>query len=92
MLGQMMQAPLLITSLLRHAATAHGDTEVVSRGADGADHRYSYAELRPRAARLANALASLGVRPGDRVATLAWNGHQHLELYYAVSGLSLIHI
>lgn len=90
MLGQMMQTPLLISSLLRHAAAVHGDTEIVSRGADGADHRYTYADAHHRACRLANALLSLGVRPGDRVATLAWNGHRHLELYYAVSGMGAV--
>ncbi len=90
MLGQMMQTPLLVSSVLRHAAAAHGDTAIVSRGPDGRDRHSTYAGLHRRACRLANALASLGVAPGERVATLAWNGHRHLELYYAVSGMGAV--
>ena len=86
MLGQMMQQPLLISSLLTHAERHHGDREIVSRRVEGDIHRCTYRELGSRARRMANALQGLGVRFGDRVATLAWNGHRHLELYYAVSG------
>jgi fatty-acyl-CoA synthase len=82
----MMEMPLLVTTILRHAAAWHGDTEVVSVAPDGVLHRTTYAEIAGRAARLANALAALGIVPGDRVATLAWNGFRHLELYYGVSG------
>jgi fatty-acyl-CoA synthase len=84
--GLMMQQPLLISSLLRHAERHHGEQEVVSRRVEGDLHRLSYRELAARARRLANVLASMNVKPGDRVATLAWNGHRHMELYYAVSG------
>ena len=84
--GLMMQQPLLISSLLRHAERHHGTQEVVSRRVEGDIHRLSYRELAARARRLANALAAMGVERGDRVATLAWNGHRHMELYYAVSG------
>jgi fatty-acyl-CoA synthase len=86
MLGQMMQQPLLIASLLRHAERHHGAQEVVSRRVEGDIHRCSYAELAARSRRLAQALAALGVGFGDRVGTIAWNGYRHLELYYAVSG------
>ncbi|MDO9167045.1 MAG: AMP-binding protein, partial [Rhodoferax sp.] len=86
MLGQMMQQPLLIASLLRHAERHHGSQEVVSRRVEGDIHRCTYAELAARSRRLAQALAALGVGLGDRVGTIAWNGYRHLELYYAVSG------
>ena len=84
--GLMMQQPLLISSLLVHAERHHGDQEVVSRQVEGDIHRCTYRELAARSRRMAKAIAALGVRPGQRVATLAWNGHRHMELYYAVSG------
>jgi 3-(methylthio)propionyl---CoA ligase len=84
--GSMMQQPLLISSLLTHAERHHGEQEVVSRRVEGDTHRYTYRDLAARARGLANALGALGVRAGDRVATLAWNGYRHMELYYAVSG------
>ena len=86
MLGQMMQQPLLISSLLVHAERHHGEQEIVSRRVEGDIHRETFRELAARSRRLANALAGLGVKPGDRVATLAWNGYRHMEAYYAVSG------
>ncbi len=85
MLGLMQQRPLLISSLVDYAATWHGSREIVSRDPEGAFHRSSYAEVAARAKRVANALEALGVAPGDRVATLAWNGYRHLELYYGVT-------
>jgi fatty-acyl-CoA synthase len=84
--GLMMQQPLLISSLLVHAQRHHGDQEVVSRRVEGDIHRTTYREMAARSRRMAKALAGLGVKPGDRVATLAWNGYRHMELYYAVSG------
>ncbi len=90
MFGRMMDVPLLVSSILRHAAIFHADTEVVSRGADGTVHRYTYAACHARASRLAHALRRLGLAPGDRVGTLAWNGYRHLELYYGVSGSGLV--
>jgi fatty-acyl-CoA synthase len=84
--GLMMQQPLLISSLLVHAERHHGEREIVSRRVEGDIHRYTYRDLGQRARRMANALAAHGVGFGDRVATLAWNGYRHLELYYAVSG------
>jgi 3-(methylthio)propionyl---CoA ligase len=86
MFGSMMQQPLLISSLLTHAERHHGEQEVVSRRVEGDLHRTTYRELAARARRMANALAERGIRVGDRVATLAWNGYRHMELYYAVSG------
>ncbi len=92
MLGLMQDQPLLVSSILTHAARQHGDTEVVSRESSGVLHRSSYAKLERRARRLARALGRLGVQPGDRVATLAWNGQRHVEAYYAVPGMgSVIH-
>ncbi|MBK6854400.1 MAG: fatty-acid--CoA ligase [Burkholderiales bacterium] len=82
----MMQQPLLISSLIEHAERHHGATEIVSRRVEGDIHRTTYRELAERSRRLANAVAALGVGSGDRVATLAWNGYRHMELYYAVSG------
>ena len=84
--GLMMQQPLLISSLLIHAERHHGEQEVVSRRVEGDIHRTTYRELAARSRRMANALGKLGVAQSDRVATLAWNGYRHLELYYAVSG------
>ena len=85
--GLMMDVPLLISELIRHADRHHGATEIVSKTVeDGAIHRYTYREAHARARRLANALRRLGVNPADRVATLAWNGYRHFEIYYAVAG------
>ncbi len=86
MLGQMMQQPLLISSLLVHAERHHPEQEIVSRRVEGDIHRTTYKELAGRARRVANALANLGVKTGDRVGTLAWNGYRHMELYYGISG------
>jgi 3-(methylthio)propionyl---CoA ligase len=90
MQATMMTMPLSIPSILRHAATYHGDTEIVSRTLDGAIHRYDYAAAWRRTQQLANALDALGLAPGDRVGTLAWNGHRHFEIYYAVSGFGMV--
>ncbi|WP_076098386.1 3-(methylthio)propionyl-CoA ligase [Chromobacterium subtsugae] len=84
--GQMMDQPLLISDLLAHAERFHADTEIVSRTVEGPIHRYTYRDAARRARQLANALQALGVRGGDRVGTLAWNGYRHFEIYYAVSG------
>ena len=87
MLGLMMDKPLLISSILDHAAKYHGGTEIVSRTVEGPLHRYTYADAAVRAKKLAQALRRLGIGDGDRVATLAWNGYRHFELYYGVSGM-----
>ncbi|MBT8140643.1 MAG: long-chain-fatty-acid--CoA ligase [Gammaproteobacteria bacterium] len=90
MLGHMMQQELMISDLLTHAEKAHGSREIVSREADGTAHRYTWAECAARAKQLANALLAAGVKPGDRVATIAWNTYRHIEIYYAVSGIGAI--
>lgn len=92
MLGQMMNKPLLISGIIKHADRYFGDNEIVSRRAEGDIHRTTYKQLHQRAKQLANALAKFGIGASDRVATLAWNGYRHLELYYAVSGSgSILH-
>ncbi len=88
--GLMMNSPLLITSIMQFAKKNHATSEIVSVTKDDPLHRYSYAEAFARVGQLANALARLGVKQGDRIGTLAWNDHRHLELYYAVSCSSLI--
>ncbi len=86
----MQDRPLLISSLIEHAVASHPDAEIVSRTVEGAIHRSTYGELHRRAKQAANGLTGLGVKPGDRVATLAWNGYRHLELYYGVSGMGAV--
>lgn len=90
LMGQMMSAPLLISSVIKHAARYYGDTEIVSRRTEGDIHRYTYRECELRARKLAQALGALGVQQGERVGTLAWNGYRHLEIYYAVSGTGAV--
>ena len=85
MLGLMQSRPLLISGLVDYASTWHGSREIVSRDSEGAVHRSNYAEVAARAKRVANALDALGAGRGDRVATLAWNGYRHLEIYYGVT-------
>jgi len=86
LMGQMMSAPLLISSIIKHAARYYGSTEIVSRRVEGDLHRYTYRDCELRARKLAQALGRLGVREGERIGTLAWNGYRHMEIYYAVSG------
>lgn len=90
LMGQMMQMPLLISSLLTHAARHNGDIEVVSKRVEGDVHRTNWAEVELRSRKLAQALARLGCEAGDRIGTLAWNGYRHLEIYYGVSGSELV--
>nr|WP_136637692.1 long-chain fatty acid--CoA ligase [Pseudooceanicola onchidii] len=90
MLGLMQERPLLISSLLEHAACYHADREIVSRTCEGRLRRDTYRTLAHRSRQLAHALIRMGVKPGDRVASLAWNTHRHLELYYAVSGIGAV--
>jgi fatty-acyl-CoA synthase len=90
MQGLMMDQPLLISGLIQHAERHHGATEIVSKTVEGGIHRYTYRDAHQRARRLANALKKLGVGMHDRVATLAWNGFRHYEIYYAVAGSGAI--
>ena len=82
MLGQMQQQPLLISSLIDFAERHHGDGEIVSRRVEGDVHRYTWADVAKRSRQVANALDAMGLTMSDRVATLAWNGYRHLELYF----------
>ncbi|MDO9074283.1 MAG: 3-(methylthio)propionyl-CoA ligase [Rubrivivax sp.] len=86
MYGQMMQQPLLISSLIVHAERHHGEREVVSRRVEGDIHRCTYRQVAQRSRQVAQALGALGVQRGERVATLAWNGYRHMELYFGISG------
>ncbi|TLM77343.1 long-chain fatty acid--CoA ligase [Microbulbifer harenosus] len=88
--GNMMQWPLLISSIFRHATTYHHDQEIVSVTADQPQFRYTFTDFAARVCQLANALTNAGVKPGDRIATMAWNDHRHLELYYAISGIGAV--
>jgi len=90
MQGLMMNTPLLISSIAEHGAKFHGGREIVSITADNPRHRYSYRECIDRAKQLANALAAMGLKQGDRVATLAWNDYRHLECYYGMSGAGYV--
>ncbi len=90
MKGLMQDWPLLISSLIDYAKDYHGDREIVSRTVEGPIHRYTYNDAHGRSKQLANALGKLGVKLGDRIATLAWNGFRHFELYYGVSGMGAV--
>jgi acyl-CoA synthetase (AMP-forming)/AMP-acid ligase II len=90
MKGLMMHRPLRIADILSYAAEIHPTGEVFSVRTEGDIHRTTYAGLAGRVAQLAHGLRALGIAPGDRVATLAWNGYRHLELYYAISGIGAV--
>ncbi|AVS74385.1 3-(methylthio)propionyl-CoA ligase [Paracidovorax cattleyae] len=86
MLGLMQSQPLLISTLVEFAERHHGDAQIVSRRVEGDIHRYTYRDMAARARQLANTLDGEGLFPSARVASLAWNGYRHLEMYYGVSG------
>lgn len=88
--AMMMNRPLSVIEGLRYAAESHGDGEIVSVRTEGDLHRQSYAKTFARTGQLAHGLDALGVGQGDRVATLAWNGYRHFELYYAISGMGAV--
>ena len=90
LMGQMMAMPLLISSLIKHAARHAGDTEIVSKRVEGDMHRYNWRAAEKRSRQLAQAFARLGCQAGDRIGTLAWNGYRHLEIYYGSSGSELV--
>ncbi len=89
-LGQMMRTPLLIGSLIDHAARYHGGTEITSVETDGGVVRRTWADISRGARRLASALSQLGVGESDRCATIAWNNYRHLEIYFGVSSAGMI--
>ncbi len=91
MLGLMQTRPLMISSIIQHAARNHANTEIVSKTVEGGIHRSSYALLERRTRRLVRALQRLGIAQGDRVGTLAWNGFRHLEAYYAAPGMGAMY-
>ncbi|WP_240754516.1 long-chain-fatty-acid--CoA ligase [Lampropedia aestuarii] len=84
--GLMQDRPLLISSLVEHAARFHPEAEIVSRLPEGGMHRTNWRGIQRGAKQVANALQTLGVKPSDRIGTLAWNSYRHLMLYYGVSG------
>ncbi|GAA6166035.1 3-(methylthio)propionyl-CoA ligase [Pelagimonas sp. KU-00592-HH] len=90
MLGSMMMRPLKIADILTFAAEVHPTAEIVSVRTEGDVHRTTYAETAKRVAQLAHGLEKQGAKMGDRIATLAWNGYRHFELYYAISGIGAV--
>ena len=87
MLGTMQDWPLLVWKLIDHAAINHGDREVISLVCEGGEHRSNWRTVHGRARRVAAALRRMGIQPGDRVATLAWNTYRHVESWYGISGM-----
>jgi fatty-acyl-CoA synthase len=90
MRGLMQDWPLTLDKILDHAANWHSGREIVSRSVEGPIVRTNYADIRTRAKKLSNALKGLGVKPGDRVATLAWNSARHMEAWYAIMGIGAV--
>ncbi|WP_127115914.1 long-chain-fatty-acid--CoA ligase [Shimia sediminis] len=90
MLGSMMMRPLNVADILTFAADTHPTGEIVSVRTEGDLHRYTYADSARRVAQLAHGLKAQGANPGDRIATLAWNGYRHFELYYAIAGIGSV--
>jgi fatty-acyl-CoA synthase len=90
MQGLMQDWPLTVDKILNHAQAWHGDREVVSRSVEGPIVRTTYAQIHERARRVSNALIGLGVQPGDRVATLAWNTGRHIEAWYGIMGIGAV--
>jgi acyl-CoA synthetase (AMP-forming)/AMP-acid ligase II len=90
MLGIMQDRPLLISSLIEHANQCHPASEIVSRTVEGPIHRCTYGDIHRRSKQVAKALIAQGIRPGDRIGTLAWNGYRHMELYFGVSGMGAV--
>ena len=88
--GLIMDQPLMIASIIRHAARYHTHTEIVSRQIDGTLFRYTYGEAYQRVSQLAHAIGRLGMRPGDRVGALGWNHHRQFEMFYGVSGTGAV--
>jgi len=90
MLGLMQDYPLLVQTILDHAALNHGEREMVTRSIEGPIRRCNYRELKTRALRVAKALQKEGIVMGDRVATMAWNTDRHVEAWYGIMGLGAI--
>jgi fatty-acyl-CoA synthase len=90
MQGLMQDWPLTVDRILDHAKAWHGEREIVSRSVEGPIVRTTYAEVHARAKRVSNALLGLGIKPGDRVATLAWNTARHIEAWYGIMGIGAV--
>ncbi len=90
MLGLMQDWPLTVDKIIDHAKNWHGDREVVTRSVEGPIVRTTYAAIHERARRVSNALKGWGIKPGDRVATLAWNTDKHIETWYGVMGIGAV--
>lgn len=90
MLGLMQDWPLTVDKIIDHAKNWHGDREVVTRSVEGPITRTTYGQIHDRAKRVSNALKDWGVKPGDRVATLAWNNDRHIETWYGVMGIGAV--
>ena len=88
--GMMMHQPLLVSRIIDYARDMHPDAEIVSATVEGGIHRTNYRDIHKRICQLAHGLRAMGVKPGDRVATLAWNGYRHFELYYAIAGTGAV--
>ena len=90
LMGLMQERPLMISDLIEFAAVNHAKEEIVSRTVEGPIHRYTYKDCAARSRQLAKALTGLGVQQSERIATLAWNGYRHMELYFGVSGMGAV--
>jgi len=90
MQGLMMKQELMISDLIEHAGKVHRNREIFSRETNGSDFTYSWSDCAVRVRKLANALKDAGIKKGDRIATIAWNNHRHIEIYYAVSSIGAI--
>ena len=88
--GLMQDWPLTVDKILDHAKAWHGDREIVSRSIEGPIVRTTYGQVHERAKRLSNALKGLGIKPGDRCATLAWNTARHIEAWYGIMGIGAV--
>ncbi len=86
MKGLMQDWPLLVPTILEHARTYHGTREIISRTTEGPIHRYTYSDLARRARKLASAMEKFGVKQGDIIGTMAWNGYRHMEIWYGLMG------
>ncbi len=90
MKGLMQDWPLLVHTVIDHAAQYHGDREIVTRSVEGPIRRTTYKAVHSRARKIANALQSLGLGKGDVIATMAWNTDRHLEAWYGIMGLGAV--
>jgi fatty-acyl-CoA synthase len=88
--GLMQDWPLTVDKILDHAKNWHGDREIVSRSVEGPIVRTTWAQVHERARRVSNALKDLGVKPGDRIGTLAWNTGRHIEAWYGIMGMGAV--